>query len=200
MSLLVATTAMGVSMVTTYFTLFDQRYTLTAAMSKASIHRQSGSSSSEGRVSASYRFFPTIEFVLSNRGSRPLVLTEAGIVRSDNLETCEGEGEIRRPFRDEPGTVVMEPDTVRVVSFETNLPAIDVEDTGAGFDVKADEALWCVALTVFDHNGERLTPLFPAFTTKMDFRPPSEDERVPEMIFESETKYGARIVSSSGAF
>ncbi|MEL7371195.1 MAG: hypothetical protein AAFN74_19900, partial [Myxococcota bacterium] len=81
--------AMGLSSLTTYLTFFDASYTLTVANADVPIQVQSGSSSSGGKKSAYYRFFPKPSVILSNRGKLALVVSDVRLHRSTDVSSCK---------------------------------------------------------------------------------------------------------------
>lgn len=90
-STVLALSAMALSSMTTYLTFFDARYTLTAAIAdvKGQVNRGFSSSSNSDTKSVNYRFYIDTSLVLSNRGTRSLVVSDVSVVRSSNPNKCE---------------------------------------------------------------------------------------------------------------
>lgn len=188
--------AMALSSLTTYLTFFDARYTMTTAIADASVQVQSGGSVSDGITSAYYRFYPNLNVILSNRGTRSLVLSRVDLVRSSDAETCtavEDDG-IFTPSR-EP--VIIEPGTVQQVPMEFSLANVDAEvETGEPFMLEGNTTLYCLKWTIFDPNGRRREPLTEAMTITTDYEAPSGDDYYPDISVQVDfPKRPTRIVS-----
>lgn len=192
--------AMALSSMTTYLTFFDARYTLTTAVADVALQVQSGGGMSNGTKSVTYRYYPYPEIILSNRGTRPLVLSDAELVRSADLDTCELSDEEPIPTRIE--AVIVEPGTVQQLSMELALPGISAEVAeDADFALEPSEDLWCLQWTVFDPNGQRREPLTPVFTTKITFEQPEDpDDRYPDTKVDLDFPKGATKLVARGLF
>lgn len=190
--------AMALSSMTTYLTFFDARYTLTAAMSAVSGQIQSGGGSDGTRTTAFARFYIEPAVILSNRGTRPLVLTDVELVRSAAAETCEASDTV---LRTQMETIIIEPETVREARFNFELPRAQGEADAAGrFNMPGENALWCLRWTMFDPSGRRLEPVMPAFTAETSFAEPGPDDRYPDAGLDLDYPKGARRLVSRGLF
>ncbi len=196
-SAVLSLTAMALSSLTTYLTFFDARYTLTQAVATVSVQVQSGGSSSGGVASAYYRYFLTPQIILSNRGTRPLVLSNVELVPSSNVERCAPDEDAETPPMRRLDAVIVEPGTVQQLALDVELPAISAEaKPGRDFDLPESDALWCLKWTIFDPNGERREPVTPAFRAKLTFAPPEPDDRYPDAEIDLDyPKEPTRLVS-----
>ncbi|MEL7130736.1 MAG: hypothetical protein AAGK23_14440, partial [Pseudomonadota bacterium] len=146
-------TAMALSSLTTYLTFFDARYTLTEAIADVTIQVQSGGSSSGDRIEGYYRYFPTFNIILSNRGTRPIVISDLDMLRVEQDGSCADAVADEKIFVPTFETIIVEPGTVRPFKLETALPSIDRDTTvGIPFDLTGETAKWCFEWTLFDPN------------------------------------------------
>jgi hypothetical protein len=189
--------AMLLSAVTLYLSYFDARYTLTGAMAEVETSVQSGGSSAEGERSVSFRYFATPSFILAHSGSRPLVLTGVDLVRSADRETCVLSEEVVEPFSG-LATTILEPGSLSPLALEFPLRDIDAVDSGQGFSLEPRSDLWCLRLTLFDHRGQRLEPLLPAFGAETTFSPPTAEDDYPSTELALEVPHGAVTLSRKG--
>ncbi len=191
--------AMALSSLTTYLTFFDSRYTLTVAVASVSVAIQSGGSSDgEGRRTASYRYWPTTTMIFSNRGTRPVVLTDIQLVRSTERDKCVA-GEKAWDTRIDP--MIIEPGTVRDLTVEFELPRIDLVATGEqAFQPQGDTSLWCVQWVVFDPNGQRREPVTEFFTLTRGFEPPETPGERPDATVSLDYPQGPETVVARGLF
>jgi hypothetical protein len=174
--------AMGLSSITTYLTFFDARYTLTAAI--ASVEGQiqtSGGSAGEGIYSVEYRPFVTPSIILSNHGTRALVVTNVDLVKSTSHETCQvaADAPVRSPTtRMKP--MLVEAGSIQEVSLEFGLPETSAEKTPTQpYQIADTDSSWCLKWVLFDPDGERHEPTMLALreTTKFSPEPDSEYHR-----------------------
>ncbi|MEM6627695.1 MAG: hypothetical protein AAF719_13435 [Pseudomonadota bacterium] len=167
--------AMVLSSMTTYLTFFDARYTLTAAISSISGSTQRSAGSNGETYSVSFFHYATPAIILSNRGTRSLVVTEVNLVRSSSKDTCEATEERLKPFSFE--SFIVEPDTVQQMKLEYPLPKAEGERSAdEAFNLASRDDLWCLEWIVFDQNGGRREPLMPAMTFKADYVPDEDGE------------------------
>ncbi|MEM6412260.1 MAG: hypothetical protein AAF683_12070 [Pseudomonadota bacterium] len=171
--------AMSLSSLTTYLTFFDSRYTLTQAIADVSISQQGGGYSSGDVREVTYRFFPRIDLILSNRGTRPIVVSDMEIFESASRDQCELTEETL--FMQEFTPIIIEPGTLSQTSVETSLKNVEGQSTG-GAPIVLDpiSRLYCLKWTLFDPNGERHEPMAEAFSINIDFLPPEPGEYSPE--------------------
>ena len=172
--------AMVLSSFTTYLTFFDSRYTLTAAVAGVSGQSNRGYGSNGEQKTINFRFYATPSIILSNRGTRALVVSEVAVVRSEDKTRCvaAADAERRQPFRlnlesnrtEAIEPFIVEPGSVQAQKIEVSLPDVDqAVATDAQFALEPDSALWCLEWTVFDPNGKRHESLMPAFTTDVAY-------------------------------
>lgn len=193
--------AMALSSMTTYLTFFDARYTLTQAVASVQLQVQSGGGSSNGEKSAYYRYYPYPQIILSNRGTRPLVLSNVELVKSSTLETCTEDESVEIPQARTFEAIIVEPGTVQQLPLELALPAVSQEVAeDEEFDLQPDTALWCLKWTAFDPNGERQEPLTPVFTTEITFTPPEPGDRYPSTNVELDFPKGPTKLITRGWF
>ncbi|MEL6323146.1 MAG: hypothetical protein AAFQ84_02825 [Pseudomonadota bacterium] len=191
--------AMGLSTVTTYLTFFDARYTLTQAIADVPIQLQSGGGYSDGEADAYFRFFPTFDLILSNRGTRPVVVSDLEIYRSAAMDQCELTGEPMYMQDFQP--VIVEPGTVSPFSVEVSLPNLERSARdGEAFDLSGEEALYCFQWTLFDPNGRRHEPIAEALTVRYTLLPPPEGERYPDITVEKDFPRRPERLISRGFF
>ncbi|MEO1476721.1 MAG: hypothetical protein AAFS13_10105 [Pseudomonadota bacterium] len=171
--------AMALSSLTTYLTFFDARYTLTQAIADVSVSQQGGGFSNGDRREVTYRFFPRVEIILSNRGTRPIVISDLEIFESASEERCEMTD--KKLFMQEFQPIIIEPGTVSPTAIETSLD--NVEGSARDGEVITMEPisnLYCLKWTLFDPNGRRHEPLSTAFAIDIGFLPPEPGEYSPE--------------------
>ncbi len=171
--------AMVLSSLTTYLTFFDSRYTLTAATADVTGQIQTSSSSNEMRRSLSFRTFVTPSVILSNRGTRAVVVTDVELVKSTSAEACEipEDAEAMNIFGGFEARII-EPDSVQQLSMEFPLPRVDAEAApGQDFQLEPIDAAWCLRWTVFDPNGNRHEPLVHVFNETTRYVPDEDRYR-----------------------
>jgi hypothetical protein len=171
--------AMIVSTITTYLTFFDARYTLTAAVAGVEGQIQSsGGSGGEGIYSILFRPFVTPSIILSNHGTRALVVTNVELVKSTSHEICEvsADAMARSPTtRMKP--MLVEAGSIQEVSLEFGLPETTAEKTPAQpYQIADTDSSWCLRWVLFDPDGKRHEPTMLALreTTKFSPEPGSE--------------------------
>ncbi|MEL6567526.1 MAG: hypothetical protein AAFQ22_03845 [Pseudomonadota bacterium] len=191
--------AVILSTFTTYLTFFDARYTVSAAVAKVSVQVQSGGGSINGVQNVAYRYFPTATVILSNRGTRPVVVSEIDIVRSSSLESCEpAEAEV---FVTEISPIIVEPGTVTSLDLEIQLPRIAAEGpVDTPLQVDDETALWCAAWVAFDPQGYRREPMTPFFTLTRRFDPAGPGDRYPSPRLELDYPRQPETIVSKGLF
>lgn len=169
-SVVLSLTAMVLSSMTTYLTFFDSRYTLTTAVSGVQWQMQTGSSSSNGKRESYFRKFVDPAIIVSNRGTRPLVLTNIIVVDSTDPETCVP-GEKSYPSRIE--AKIIEPGTVQQIPLSLTIGSVEaIADADGKYALEDTKRLWCLKWTIFDPNGRRHEPISPAFTETTVFAQP----------------------------
>lgn len=193
-SVVLSLTAMVLSSMTTYLTFFDSRYTLTTAISGVEWQMQTGSSSSNGERDVYFRKFVDPAIIVSNRGTRPLVLTNVVVVDSTNPETCVP-GEKAFPSRIE--AKIIEPGTVQQIPLSLGIGSVEATADASGYyDLTDTKTLWCLKWTIFDPNGRRHEPISPAFTETTKFAQPETPEDYASGTFTIEyPKQPTKLVS-----
>lgn len=205
--------AMALSTLTTYLTFFDARYTLTAAVADVSGNTNRGYGSGNGRWSVNFRFYTEPTVILSNRGTRPLVVSDVDLVASQDLESCKVAEDAKRnnfTMSDEDGArysvvepFIVEPGTVMPVKLSAALDEINLEGTSDQppnlDDLAARKTLWCMEWTVYDPNGKGLQKLMPAVVSDISFAIP-EGEQYPEQTYKLDHPKGAVQLLSRGLF
>lgn len=172
---LMAAIAMVLSTVTTYLSFFDDRALLTSAIDDVRPWARSGGGGSEGSWSYSFRHGVEIDVILSLRGARPLVLTEALLVRVDPGAECAASEVAQAPFQFE--TRILEPKSLTPLALEFPLPGAEATaatKAGLEFEDRADR--WCLQLKLFDVSGAASTPMMRAFDARTTYaRAPGAD-------------------------
>jgi hypothetical protein len=162
--------AMLVSSFTTYLTFFDSRYTLTAAVAGVDgVIQSSGGSSGEGLFSVNFRPFATPSIILSNRGTRALVVTDVTLVRSAPHEACEIAADapsLKATSRMK--TLLVEPGSIQEVALE--LTSAEKTPTQA-YQIADTDSSWCMKWVIFDPDGERHEPTMLALRETTHFTP-----------------------------
>ena len=166
--------AMLLSSVTTYLTFFDNRYTLTAAIAGVDGQIQSGGGSSgEGVYSLTFRPFATPSIILSNHGTRALVVTSVTLVPSVSHEVCEvaADASSREPTtRMKP--MLVEAGSIQEVSLEFLLHETNAEKTPTqNYQIKDTDSSWCLKWVIFDPDGQRHEPTMLALRETTHFKP-----------------------------
>jgi len=187
---------------TTYVTIFDERYTLTAAVAQVgwSVQTSGYSSSSDGvrEVRRAPYVAPTL--IASNQGTTSMVFTRISLHRSTNAETCtapEGDDSLR-PLRRENKPEIYAPDMMQTMQLEFALPAIE-SNQNAPADLEPLSGLWCFSLLVFDNEGRRHEPLMPAFTLSPTLVPSDDPDDDPDLELNLEyPKAAVELVSRGG--
>lgn len=207
-----ALAAMVLSSMTTYLTFFDARYTLTAAIAdvKGQVNRGFSSGSNSDTKTVNYRFYIDTSLVLSNRGTRSLVVSDVSVVRSSSSEKCEvadDEKRVRVQEYSEDGSrttyikpFIVEPGTVGAKMFWMNPEAIDQEiPKEQDFDLPPLQDLWCLEWKVFDPNGKKHENLMPAYMLDLAFEL-EEGETTPEGLMKIDAKSGPTELLKRGLF
>ena len=190
--------ALALSSLTTYLTFFDARYALTAAVANVSASVQTGFSSSEAGSSVSYRTFVAPSIIVSNRGTRPVVVTAVEAVLSPNTSECASSDTVRAPQFE---ALIIEPNTVENLKFEFGLPGVDAQANAEGaFELFEKTELWCLRWTVFDHTGRRTQPLTALSTFSTVYRPADDDSRYPTADIDADTIHAPMVLAKSGIF
>lgn len=200
--------AMALSCMTTYLTFFDARYTLTAAVADAGLESNSGSSSEF----YDYRFYAKPTIILSNRGTRALVVSEINLVRSQSLGSCDIAADAKRtkvnktdetgysssavkPFIIEPGTVTPN----RYIAFLDEVKVARVEGQTPSFNREPQQTQYCFEWVIFDPNGNRKEAMLPAFTRTVTLSMP-EGGSYPQADSEIDHPKGALQLLTRGLF
>lgn len=191
--------AMALSSMTTYLTFFDSRYTLTTAVAGVEQQVQRGTSSSNGESEVYFRRYVTPQMIISNRGTRPLVLSNVELMRSADPETCSPTDDIRTT---QFTAKIVEPGTVEQIPFEFSLPPVEaVSDAEGKFTLEGSVELWCLKWTVFDPKGRRREPLSAAFTATTTYPPEGVDRNgYPNMKLDIEHSFAAERLVSRAIF
>lgn len=191
--------AVILSTFTTYLTFFDARYTVSAAVAKVSVQVQSGGGSGNGIQTVSYRYFPTATIILSNRGTRPVVISQVDLVKSASLESCEPVDAEIYVRTIEP--MIIEPGTVTSLDLEIELPRIAAEGSQGGqLQIDDETTLWCAAWVAFDPKGYRREPMTPFFTLERRFEPAGPNDRFPTARVELDYPRQPETIVSRGLF
>ena len=200
--------AMALSSLTTYLTFFDARYTLTAAVADVASESDSGSSSE----SYDFRLYAKPTIILSNRGTRALVVSEINLARSQTLDSCNIATDAKRtkvnktdesgyssspvkPFIIEPGTVSPN----RFIAYLNDVKTPRVEGEAPSFNQEPQQSLYCFEWVVFDPNGKRKVAAMPAFTSTVTLSMP-DNGSYPEADFEIDHPKGAIQLLTRGLF
>ncbi|MEM9667798.1 MAG: hypothetical protein AAF950_02660 [Pseudomonadota bacterium] len=191
--------AMTLSSLTTYLTFFDARYTLTQAVAEVTVSQQGGGYSDGERQEATYRFFPRLELILSNRGTRPIVVSNLEIFQSASTERCELTD--TKLYMPEFQPIIVEPGTVSPTAIETSLGNIEGSSmAGAPIVIDPVSDLYCLKWTLFDPNGKRHEPLAEAFFIDISFTEPEPDDYRPEPNVDLDYPKEPRQLLSRGLF
>ncbi len=187
--------AMVLSSLTTYLTFFDARYTLTATIANVQTQTSRGYGSNGETKNIDYRFYVEPLMIISNRGTRPVVLTDMKLVKSTNMDTCEPTdfvvGQRIDPIVMEPGTVEQLKPMLGLEDVEQN---ISVEEE---FTLQPVNELWCLQWVAIDPNGGRHEPMTEAFRTHATFKT-VEGENYPEVEFELDAVLAPQRLVSRG--
>ncbi|MEO0718011.1 MAG: hypothetical protein AAFZ06_03960 [Pseudomonadota bacterium] len=178
---------------TTYLSFFDARYTLTATIASVAGQVQTSSSrSGDGPLDVTYRTFFTPTFILSNRGTRPLVMTNVALTKSSDTAACVATEEVRQPFGEQQ-PLILEPGTVSDFRFEFGTGPMTND-----FEKRSE--LWCLQFTLIDHRGERIEPLLKAVDVDFTLTPVVEDgvEQAPNLTAEVDFSRQPETVAQSG--
>ena len=196
-TLVLSLLAMAMSVVTTYLSFFDERITLTASIDKIEYSLQSGGGGSEGAYSYSFAPYLNVSTILSLRGARPVVMTDAELVRSATPGDCVGTDDVIETYGLE--TTILEPGTLRSLTIEYALPRMEAEAArpeDLKFEPRSD--FWCLRYTLYDPSGERRQPASPAFATDITFFV-EEGEDYPSAKLEIDVSRGAKTILEEGA-
>ncbi len=173
-SMVLSTVAIAVSSFTTYIQFLNERYTLSAAVADVNASISTGTYRSGDVATRTFRYFVEPRLILSNRGTRSLIYTGAQLVKSSDPEQCVLSEAIYQPYTAPEMTIIAD-DTVQMVSFGFNLDTVEADLTQSAAP-DAFDTLWCLQMTVFDHRGRRLEPLFPLADITTRFEPDPDDE------------------------
>ncbi|MFC7290984.1 hypothetical protein [Hirschia litorea] len=210
-STVMALAAMVLSSMTTYLTFFDARYTLTAAVAKVSGQINRGySSNSEGK-SIDFRYWVDSTLVVSNRGTRALVISDVSAVKSNKPGSCAIDKDSKRhrvqqyiapeyvrtqyiqPF-------IVEPSSVAAIPLSMGIPGLSQEiGLEEEFSLEPLHDLWCLEWKVFDPNGKMHENTMPAFLIDVAFNTP-EGEDYPEGELRLDMKSGPTEILKRGLF
>lgn len=197
-SFLLSILAIVVSSFTTYIQFLNERYTLSASIVDVNASVQRGSFSSGGTSTVTFRYFLEPAIILSNRGTRSLVITGARLVRSEDPEQCALGEDVYAPYA-APETTVLQSDTVEMLQYSFGLENIEVDYT-RGFSLENFTTLWCLQVTAFDHRGRRLEPLFTLADIETRFAGPSAEDDTPRSGLAVDFPKGPARIASSGFF
>jgi hypothetical protein len=208
-SLFMSIIAVFVSGFTTFLTFFDERYTLTAAIVDVGAGtQQSAGYSDDLGLNVTYQYFVKPMFILSNRGTRSLVLTDIQLVRSSKLHACVASEDLVSPISGSTvDAMIIESDSVQSLRPEYNISRIKAHYDGRPAPASAADTLnaehepetWCLQLVVFDHRGRRSEPLFEAMTVERVFAPMGPDDNYPSGAMEIDHPVAANQLLSKGA-
>ena len=167
LELFFSASAMVISAGTTYFTIWNSRYLLSATIAQVNLRAQSSSSrNADEPVEATYKVFATPRIIFTHRGTRPVVVTKIALVRPKTA----GAQDVRiESFGDEK-SYVFQPGNVLEIAPEFALPALRN-------DFKQAREHWNLAFTVVDHRGRRSDPQIPLFDITYRLTP---DREAPE--------------------
>lgn len=171
LSMFLSLVAVGLSVATTYLSFFDERYTLTLNIAKQELGVRTGFSKSgaDKPANVTYQVFLTPTLILSNRGTRPLVLTDIKPKLSSKTESCDFSGPTRKVVSNDfwkigstIKPVIIEPGTVTELKYESNVGNTLTND----FETMSE--LWCLTFTIIDHRGARVEPAIKF--SKLDYK------------------------------
>ncbi|MEM7767083.1 MAG: hypothetical protein AAF253_06305 [Pseudomonadota bacterium] len=205
-STVLSMSAMALSSLTTYLTFFDARYALTVATADVAVRMQtSGGRNGDGERTATYQYSPTFNMVLSNRGTRALVITEIELLKSQSADRCDVDDENLMFRYSSDGlfdTTIVEPGTVLPKVLEFGLDRIEAEaGPGQLLTPQPETALYCARYTVFDPNGRRHEPVAPALTVIRGFeQDPEPLDELPDGTLEVDYPKGATTLVNRGFF
>ena len=206
-SLFMSMIAVVVSAVTTFLTFFDERYTLTAAIVDVGAGVQRSASYADGKgLDVMYQHYVEPTLILSNRGTRALVLTEVNLARSTRLGACEID-EVLQPIGSGVEPMIIEPGTVRTLANEYRISRVEAHWDARSVPASGADRLnaehvpetWCTQLVVFDDRGRRMEPLMETLTLERVFTPPDEDDDYPGGTLELEHPVAAAQLLTRGA-
>lgn len=191
--------AMGLSSLSTYLTFFDSSYTLTVSAARMDQQIQRSYSSSDNKKSISFRTYVTPHMVVSNRGTRPLVLSDLELIKSTRMDKCELGDTIQQTRID---AAIIEPGTVQQLPYEFALPAIDLEAAiSEPFALEEGKELWCLRWTVFDPDGKRREPMSELFIATRTFPDDQMDNNgYPQMALDLELEHAPKRLVSKALF
>lgn len=189
--------AMVLSSFTTYLSFFDARYTLTASVADVSGQTNRGYGSNGEQRNVNFRFYVAPSVILSNRGTRPLVITDVALVPSSDAKTCVASGD---PLPGRMETLIIEPGSVRSLPLDLALPQIEQKiGMDEAFSLEDVSSFWCIQWVVFDPNGRRHEPMMPAFTADIRFGY-EDDESHPSATYKLDFPKGPTRLLSRGLF
>ena len=205
--------AMALSSLTTYLSFFDARYTLTSAVADVKGDTNRGSGRRDGKWTVNFRFYAEPTVILSNRGTRALVVSDVDLVESQDVESCKVADDAKRhnfTMRNEDGTrynlvepFIVEPGTVMPVTLSAALNELNLEGvTGQAPDMSSlapRKTLWCMEWTIYDPNGKRHMNMMPGVVSDIFFEIP-EGEDIPDQTYKLDFPKGAVQLLSRGIF
>ncbi|MEO0983512.1 MAG: hypothetical protein AAFX03_12770 [Pseudomonadota bacterium] len=190
--------AMALSSLTTYLTFFDARYTLTTAVASLEMSLQRGGFSDGEEKSVYFRPYMSAQIILSNRGTRSLVVTDAQLVRAAGAEGCELTDTV---MESRLSPMIIDPGAVTPLTLEFALPETQQEvPIDAAFDLPSDEAYWCLRWTVFDPQGQRSEPAVPVASITTTYAPPPEEDDYPEAELDVDYPKGPATLARRGLY
>lgn len=189
--------AIVLSAITTYVTFFDDRITLTATIDTVRTAVQSGGGGGDGRWSYGFQYRVGVDLILALRGARPVVLTDAELVRSTTPDACVAGDDVEKTFGFE--TMVLQPGALAPLSIEFSLPRIEDQATSIdALEFAPRSETWCLRLTLFEQSGERQEPMLRAFASDISFFM-EEGEDYPSTRFDVDASRAAVTVLETGS-
>lgn len=189
LELFFSVSAMVVSAGTTYFTVWNSRYLLSATIAQVNLRVQSSSSKNADEPrEATYKVFAAPRIIFTHRGTRPVVVTKIALVRPRTA----GAQDVRiESFGDEK-SYVFQPGNVLEIAPEFALPALHN-------DFEQAREHWNLAFTVVDHRGRRSDPQIPLFDIAYRLTPDREDpEAAPKLSLDVDFERKPTPVVKSG--
>lgn len=191
LSIVLSVIAMVASSVTTYLSFFDSRYEVTAVVASAPAQIQTSSSrSGDGPRQTTFRVYYAPTLILSNQGTRPVVVTEAALFRSTDPEGCV-EGDVRVVAYGENEPFIFEPNAVRHMKLEFGPPAMTDD-----FEKRIEN--WCFGFVMFDTDGQRLERSLPALTASFEVERPEGEDETPALLTVIDFPRGPQTLAAGG--
>ncbi len=171
--------ALGLSALSTFLAFFYQRTGLTGAVVRAhATTRRSGGFDGE-TANVQFQQDARIEVLLSNTGTRPLVITAIEAVVGAPNASRPGDEPPIQPY-EQVASVLLEPKTALVFPIEFRLCTVGLDNVTRTTDIpERRERVWA-RVTVYDHRGRVHQPDLPAFAAKTTYRPGEENDRYPQ--------------------